>query len=100
MSANEFSKSTPTVTHCHLSAAEPNSEARFMKYRVSAQKPIAIAALVATVTLSTLAFAQSLKVKGVIISRAGNTMTLKGDTGNVVVMLNDGTDVQQLQGAF
>ena len=50
--------------------------------------------------LSTVAFAQSLKVKGVIISRAGNTMTLKADTGNVVVVLNDTTDVQQLEGAL
>jgi outer membrane protein OmpA-like peptidoglycan-associated protein len=46
------------------------------------------------------AVAQQLKVKGVIISRAGNTMTLKTDTGNVVVVLNDNTDVQQLEGAL
>ncbi|HTR00097.1 MAG TPA: OmpA family protein [Candidatus Acidoferrum sp.] len=68
-----------------------------MKYRSNATKLIAMAALLA---MSTAAFAQSLKVKGVIISRAGNTMTLKADTGNVVVVLNDSTDVQQLQGAL
>ena len=50
---------------------------------------------------STAAFAQSLKVKGVIISRAGNTMTMKtADTPNLIVVLNDNTDVQQLQGAL
>ncbi|HVP53900.1 MAG TPA: OmpA family protein [Candidatus Eisenbacteria bacterium] len=53
------------------------------------------------VAVSTVAFAQSLKVKGIIISRAGNQMTMKtADTANLVVLLNDGTDVQQLQGAF
>ena len=71
-----------------------------MKYRLNATKSIAIAALLATVALGTVAFAQQMKVKGVIISRAGNTMTMKADTGNVVVVLNDSTDVQQLQGAL
>jgi len=71
-----------------------------MKHRTNATKLIAVAALFATVAVGTVAFAQSLKVKGVIISRAGNTMTMKADTGNVVVVLNDNTDVQQLQGAF
>jgi len=56
--------------------------------------------LVLTLGVSSVAFAQSLKVKGVIISRAGNSMTMKADTGNVVVLLNDSTDVQQLQGAL
>lgn len=55
---------------------------------------------VLTLLAGTAAFAQALKVKGVIISRAGNTMTMKADTGNVVVVLNDNTDVQQLQGAL
>jgi len=72
-----------------------------MKYRTNATKLIAVAALFATVAVGTVAFAQSLKVKGVIISRAGNTMTMKtADTPNLVVVLNDNTDVQQLQGAF
>jgi len=71
-----------------------------MKHRFNATRLIAIAALFATVAVSTVAFAQSLKVKGVIISRAGNTMTMKTDTGNVVVVLNDSTDVQQLEGAL
>ena len=71
-----------------------------MNYRINATRLIASATLLATVAVSTVAFAQSQKVKGVIISRAGNTMTMKTDTGNVVVALNDGTDVQQLQGAL
>ena len=74
---------------CQLSLGEPNSEARSMNYRINATRLIAIAVLFALVAASTVAFAQNLKVKGVIISRAGNTMTLKADTGNVVVVLND-----------
>ena len=72
-----------------------------MKYRSNATRLIAVAALFAMVAVSTVAFAQSLKVKGVIISRAGNDMTMKtADTPNLVVVLNDSTDVQQLEGAF
>jgi outer membrane protein OmpA-like peptidoglycan-associated protein len=71
-----------------------------MKHRRKVTRFITIAALLATVVVSTVAFAQSQKVKGVIISRAGSTMTMKTDTGNVVVALNDSTDVQQLQGAL
>jgi outer membrane protein OmpA-like peptidoglycan-associated protein len=51
--------------------------------------------------LTTVAFAQSQKIKGNIISRAGNTMTMTASDGSkVVVLLNDNTDVQQLQGAL
>jgi outer membrane protein OmpA-like peptidoglycan-associated protein len=71
-----------------------------MKHRRKVTRFITIAALLATVVVGTVAFAQSQKVKGVIISRAGSTMTMKTDTGNVVVVLNDSTDVQQLQGAL
>ena len=57
--------------------------------------------VVLTVTLGTTAFAQSLKIKGNIISRAGSTMTVKtSDGNNVVVLLNENTDVQQLEGAL
>jgi len=45
--------------------------------------------------------AQSLKVKGNIINRAGNHMTMKTSDGtNVVVVLNDNTDVQQVEGVL
>lgn len=53
------------------------------------------------ILLSTVAFAQAVKIQGNIISRAGNTMTVKTTDGtNVVVVLNDNTDVQQLEGVF
>ena len=72
-----------------------------MKYHTNATKLIAVAALLATVAVSTVAFAQSQKVKGVIISRAGNTMTMKtADGQNQVVVLNDTTDVQQVEGVL
>ena len=73
-----------------------------MKKSVKTKDVIGVVAILVVLSgaLSTVAFAQSLKVKGVIISRAGNTMTLKADTGNVVVVLNDTTDVQQLEGAL
>lgn len=65
------------------------------------------AAIVSVVTLSTLmllcgtAAAQSSKVKGNIISRAGNHMTIKTSDGtNVIIVLNDNTDVQQVEGVF
>jgi OmpA-OmpF porin, OOP family len=62
---------------------------------------IAVLSLVVLALLSTVAVAQTTKVKGVIISRAGNTATMKSSDGtNVVVLLNDSTDVQQLQGAL
>ena len=57
--------------------------------------------LIALTLFSSVAVAQSLKVKGVIISRAGNTATMKSADGtNVVIILTDSTDVQQLQGAL
>jgi transcriptional regulator with GAF, ATPase, and Fis domain len=65
------------------------------------------AAIVLVVTLSTLLLlcgtvtAQSSKVKGNIIKRAGNHMTMKTSDGtNVIVVLNDNTDVQQVEGVF
>ncbi|HZD31029.1 MAG TPA: OmpA family protein [Candidatus Angelobacter sp.] len=62
---------------------------------------VAILSLVVLATLSTPAVAQTVKVKGVIISRAGSTMTMKtADTPNLVVLLSDSTDVGQVQGAL
>ena len=64
-------------------------------------------AAIVVVTLSILLLlcgtvaAQSLKVKGNIINRAGNHMTMKTSDGtNVVVVLNDNTDVQQVEGVL
>src|SRR6516165_10241072 len=102
VNAKDFTNRNPAVTMiviCHQEARI--SEARSMNYRFNATRLVAIAAFFATLAVSTVTLAQSLKVKGNIISRAGNTMTMKTTDGqNVVVVLNDSTDVQQLQGAF
>jgi len=71
------------------------------KKRISVVPVALIATLVVLVTASVSAFAQTLKIQGNIISRAGNSMTMKtSDGNNVVVLLNDNTDVQQVEGAF
>jgi len=58
-------------------------------------------ALTVFALLATVASAQSVKVKGNITKRAGNTMTMNTmDGSKVVVVLNDNTDVQQLEGKF
>jgi len=55
----------------------------------------------ATLLLCGVAAAQSQKIQGNIISRAGNTMTMTTSDGSkVVVALTDNTDVQQLEGKF
>jgi outer membrane protein OmpA-like peptidoglycan-associated protein len=49
--------------------------------------------------LSAVALAQTVKVQGVIKGRAGNTMTLQtSDTPKLVVVLNDQTQVSQVEG--
>jgi OmpA-OmpF porin, OOP family len=70
--------------------------------RSSIRIAYAVSLLLMVVTLlTTVVSAQSQKIKGNIVSRAGNTMTMKTmDGSKVVVLLNDGTDVQQVQGAF
>jgi OmpA-OmpF porin, OOP family len=61
---------------------------------------IALSLMLVTL-LTTAASAQSVKVKGNIIHRAGNTMTMTtADGSKVVVLLNDNTNVQQVQGAL
>jgi OOP family OmpA-OmpF porin len=61
-----------------------------------------VALLLVTFTaLSTVAFAQNVKIKGIIKGRSGDTLTLQSDTASTVtVLLTDTTDVGQLQGAF
>jgi len=61
---------------------------------------VAILTFIVLAMFSTVSVAQSAKVKGAIISRAGSTMTMRTDTGNVVVVLTDSTDVGQVQGAL
>jgi OOP family OmpA-OmpF porin len=59
---------------------------------------IAILAVL-TLIVATSAFAQTVKVQGIIKRRGGNTMTLQtSDTPKLVVLLNDQTQVEQVQG--
>jgi outer membrane protein OmpA-like peptidoglycan-associated protein len=60
----------------------------------------AIAILVVlTLIVAISAFAQTVKVQGIIKRRGGNTMTLQtSDTPKLVVLLNDQTQVEQVQG--
>ncbi len=60
----------------------------------------AAASLAMVLLLSGIAAAQS-KIQGVINGRNGPTMTVQTqDMGNVVVVLNDGTDVEDVSGLF
>jgi OOP family OmpA-OmpF porin len=68
---------------------------------------IARIALSATVTLAALllfagtAIAQSAQLQGVIDGRRGATMTIKSqDSGTVVVLLTDNTQVEEVEGGF
>ena len=62
---------------------------------------IAVLLLAALATLSTVALAQNVKVKGIIKARSGDTLTLQSETASTVtVLLTDTTDVGQLQGAL
>jgi len=69
--------------------------------QISIVKVALVATILVVISASVSAFAQTLKIQGNIINRAGNTMTVKtSDGNNVVVVLNDNTDVQQVEGAF
>jgi len=60
----------------------------------------ATTSLAAVLLLSGIARAQS-KIQGVINGRTGPTMTVQTqDAGNVVVVLNDGTQVEDVSGMF
>jgi hypothetical protein len=68
---------------------------------------IARIAFVVTLSLAALllfagtALAQSAQLQGVIDGRRGATMTIKSqDSGTVVVLLTDNTDVQEVEGGF
>ncbi|HEY1732577.1 MAG TPA: OmpA family protein [Terriglobales bacterium] len=66
-----------------------------------AVKVVRVAAIsfVMTVLLTTAAFAQSVKVQGLIKGRSGATMILQtSDSPKLIVLLTDATDVSQVQG--
>ena len=54
----------------------------------------------ALLLLCVVAAAQSAQVQGVINGRSGNTMTVQTGSGNVTVVLNDYTQVEDVQGIF
>lgn len=57
--------------------------------------------LAAILVLSGVARAQSTEIKGVINGRSGPTMTVQTqESGNVVVVLNDETEVEDVAGIF
>jgi outer membrane protein OmpA-like peptidoglycan-associated protein len=62
--------------------------------------PVLVTASLAIVLLCTMAAAQSAQVQGVINGRSGSTMTVQTDSGNVTVILNDNTTVQDISGVF
>jgi len=71
-----------------------------MKIRMSRITFVAVVSLTA-VLFCGIAIAQSVQVQGVIDSRSGATMTVKSpDSGNVVVLLTDSTDVQEVEGGL
>ena len=57
------------------------------------------ALLAMVLLLSGIAAAQN-KIQGVINGRSGPTMTVQTQEGNVVVLLNDGTSVEDVSGVF
>ena len=53
-----------------------------------------------TVSLGTFVAAQTQQIQGVINGRTGSTMTVQTETGNVVVLLTNGTEVRETSGMF
>lgn len=63
--------------------------------------PVACVSFFGAVLLSTVAFAQSVKVQGIIKARNGDTMILQtSEAPNLPVLLTDNTQVGQVQGMF
>ncbi len=70
------------------------------KMRLAKVTLLAITSLAAVLVLCSVAAAQN-KIQGVINGRSGATMTVQTpDMGNVVVLLNDGTQVEDVSGLF
>ncbi len=65
------------------------------------RRGIVTAMLIGAALLTGAAYAQDVKVEGVIKSRSGDTLVLQSSASpNVTVLLTDSTDVGQLQGAL
>jgi outer membrane protein OmpA-like peptidoglycan-associated protein len=66
-----------------------------------AARGLVVAISLATLLLSSVAQAQTVKAQGLITGRSGETMTLQTqDSSKVVVVLTDDTKVAQIQGVF
>jgi hypothetical protein len=61
---------------------------------------VPILSLAILLSFCTLCAAQSAQVQGVINGRSGNAMTLQTDSGNVTVVLNGDTQVEDVAGVF
>jgi outer membrane protein OmpA-like peptidoglycan-associated protein len=62
---------------------------------------LATVSLAALLLISVMALAQGAELQGVIDGRSGATMTIKSqDSGNVVVLLTDNTQVEEVEGGL
>ena len=68
--------------------------------RITALAFVVTLSMATLLLLSGAAAAQSAQVQGVINGRSGTTMTVQTDAGNVVVVLNDYTEVEDVSGVF
>jgi outer membrane protein OmpA-like peptidoglycan-associated protein len=71
-----------------------------MTRRIAITGSILIAVAAVLVLAAGTAVAQSAQVQGVISGRSGPTMTLQTQSGNVVVVLNSETEVEDVAGLF
>lgn len=72
-----------------------------MKKAIVARTMFVALSLAAIFVLDGAAIAQSAQLQGLIDGRRGATMTVKSqDSGTVVVVLSDNTDVQEVEGGF
>ncbi len=72
-----------------------------MKKAIVARTMFVALSLAAILLLDGAAVAQSAQLQGLIDGRRGATMTVKSqDSGTVVVVLSDNTDVQEVEGGF
>src|SRR3954465_2898729 len=67
---------------------------------MTSQRYLALAVIVLVNVCSLLAYGQELKIKGMIVSRAGEDMTLRTPDGEQVVTLTDETKAQVPSGMF
>jgi outer membrane protein OmpA-like peptidoglycan-associated protein len=81
---------------------QPNKGGNFMNINKLAGVALGLAPSLATLLLlCTTVVAQSAQIQGIIDGRSGATMTVKtADSGNVVVLLSDSTQVDEVEGGL